>query len=225
MSGHPDDISNSGGPGSSAEPSMEEILASIRRILKDDEAGRGAPVALDEEVLVLDAAMIAKPAELGSGTALPAAPEPPGATYFEGRHLASAPELSTGAPAADTVPAGAAADEPAFIPPEDTLATPGPALYTPADHWEPAMSENIQPPESLIGDEARDSAKSSIGALVRSIGAERSVQVSRGGITIEDIVREEIRPMLKAWLDSNLPALVERIVRSEIERVVDRTQA
>ncbi len=220
MSGNPDDISNSGGPGSSAEPSMEEILASIRRILKDDEAGRTVPMALDEEVLVLDAAMIAKPAELGSGTALPTAPEPPGATYFQGRHLASAPELSTGGAAAETP----ATDEPAFIPPEDTLATPGPALYTPADHWEPAMSENIQPPETLIGDEARDSAKSSIGALVRSIGAERSVQISRGGITIEDIVREEIRPMLKSWLDTNLPSLVERIVRAEIERVVDRTQ-
>ena len=223
MSGHPDDISNSGGPGSSAEPSMEEILASIRRILKDDEAGRTAPMALDEEVLVLDAAMIAKPAELGSGTDLPAAAEPAGATDFQGRHLASAPELSTGAPAA-AAPDGCAVDEPAFIPPEDTLATPGPALYIQADHWEPVMSENIQPPEALIGDEARDSAKSSIGALVRSIGAERSVQVSRGGITIEDIVREEIRPMLKSWLDTYLPSLVERIVRAEIERVVDRTQ-
>jgi len=36
-------------------------------------------------------------------------------------------------------------------------------------------------------------------------------------------VREELRPLLKSWLDSNLPALVERIVRAEIQRVVERT--
>jgi cell pole-organizing protein PopZ len=37
--------------------------------------------------------------------------------------------------------------------------------------------------------------------------------------TLEDLVREMLRPMLKSWLDDNLPGLVERLVRSEIERV------
>ena len=44
----------------------------------------------------------------------------------------------------------------------------------------------------------------------------------RGGPTIEDLVREEVRPLLKAWLDANLPPVVERLVRAEIERVVGR---
>ena len=48
------------------------------------------------------------------------------------------------------------------------------------------------------------------------------MQVHSGGPTIEDIVREELRPLLKAWLDTNLPPLVERLVRVEIERVVGR---
>ena len=39
---------------------------------------------------------------------------------------------------------------------------------------------------------------------------------------MEDIVRAELRPMLKEWLDTNLPAMVERLVRAEIERVVGR---
>jgi cell pole-organizing protein PopZ len=42
------------------------------------------------------------------------------------------------------------------------------------------------------------------------------VQNSR---TLEDLVREMLRPMLKSWLDDNLPGLVERIVKAEIERV------
>jgi hypothetical protein len=48
------------------------------------------------------------------------------------------------------------------------------------------------------------------------------MQVHTGGPTIEDIVREELRPLLKAWLDANLPPMVERLVRTEIERVVGR---
>ena len=52
----------------------------------------------------------------------------------------------------------------------------------------------------------------------------RTAQVHAGGPTIEDIVRDEIRPMLKQWLDANLPPLVERLVRTEIERVVGRAE-
>jgi len=37
--------------------------------------------------------------------------------------------------------------------------------------------------------------------------------------TLEDLVREMLRPMLKSWLDDNLPTLVERIVKAEIDRV------
>jgi cell pole-organizing protein PopZ len=47
-------------------------------------------------------------------------------------------------------------------------------------------------------------------------------QLYRGGPTLEDMVREEMRPMLKDWLDTNLPPLVERLVRAEIERMVGR---
>jgi len=37
--------------------------------------------------------------------------------------------------------------------------------------------------------------------------------------TLEDVVRETLRPMLKSWLDENLPRVVERMVQAEIERV------
>ena len=45
-----------------------------------------------------------------------------------------------------------------------------------------------------------------------------TVQV-RNGRTLEDFIGELLRPMLKTWLDENLPAMVERLVRAEIERV------
>ncbi|MBX6376329.1 MAG: DUF2497 domain-containing protein, partial [Acetobacteraceae bacterium] len=59
-------------------------------------------------------------------------------------------------------------------------------------------------------------------SLLRTIAAERNAAVARGGPTLEDLVREEIRPLLKEWLDQHLPPLVERLVRAEIERVVGR---
>jgi cell pole-organizing protein PopZ len=51
---------------------------------------------------------------------------------------------------------------------------------------------------------------------------ERSVQVHSNGPSLLDIVREEVRPLLKEWLDANLPQLVERLVQAEIERVSNR---
>jgi cell pole-organizing protein PopZ len=37
--------------------------------------------------------------------------------------------------------------------------------------------------------------------------------------TLEDLVKEMLQPLLKSWLDDNLPGLVERLVRAEIDRV------
>ncbi len=42
---------------------------------------------------------------------------------------------------------------------------------------------------------------------------------ARHGDVVIDLTREMLRPMLKAWLDANLPAIVERLIRAEIERI------
>jgi cell pole-organizing protein PopZ len=54
------------------------------------------------------------------------------------------------------------------------------------------------------------------GALAR----DRGLGVGGPGVTLEDIVRESLKPLLREWLDANLPDLVERLVRKEIERLV-----
>jgi cell pole-organizing protein PopZ len=155
------------GNAAGGDPSMEDILASIRRILSEDEApaAGGSPPAAQspgDGVLVLDPAMMV--------------PDP----AHEAEPVAHMP--------------GAAAAPP------------------PVQHEPPA----------LVAPEAAAAAASSVESLVRTL-AERTMRVHSGGPTIEDIVREELRPMLKNWLDANLPALVERLVRAEIERVVGRT--
>ncbi len=75
----------------------------------------------------------------------------------------------------------------------------------------------------LVAPAAAAAAATSVGSLLKHLQQERQTAVYRGGPTIEDVVREEMRPILKQWLDAHLPSLVERLVRAEIERVVARS--
>ncbi len=103
--------------------------------------------------------------------------------------------------------------DPSMLVPERKPVAPAPAAQEAA----PAA-----PPSGLVAPEAAAAAANAVGSLVRTLTAERAMQVHSGGPTLEDIVREELRPVLKQWLDTNLPPLVERLVRVEIERVVGR---
>ena len=87
-----------------------------------------------------------------------------------------------------------------------------PALRAPARASPPAWS----------APEAAAAAASSVDSLVRTLTASAPRRCTAAVRRIEDIVREELRPLLKEWLDANLPPLVERLVRAEIERVVGR---
>lgn len=112
-----------------------------------------------------------------------------------------------------------------------TSVTPAPVSAPP--DLEAAATAPVSPPVSppaslpvedagLLGPEATAAAASTLGSLMRKLASDRSTPVHRGGPTIEDLVREEIRPLLKAWLDAHLPELVERVVQSEIERLMHR---
>jgi cell pole-organizing protein PopZ len=77
--------------------------------------------------------------------------------------------------------------------------------------------------ERLIDDNKLDSMRQSLSALVEKEAMQRRVppQLS-GGTSLEDLTREVMRPMIKQWLDENLPALVEELVAREIQRLNDR---
>ncbi len=174
-----------------ADPSMEDILASIRRILSEDEPPPPEEMPTPKPnagpgILVLDQSML-----VAEESQLEQEPIPP-------KH---ATPPASAAPPPDAAPR--APETPPQPPPSSAPAAP-------------------QPSQRLVAPEAAAAAAQSVGALVRQLGAERGTQVSRGGPTIEDLVREEVRPLLKEWLDAHLPPLVERLVRAEIERVVAR---
>jgi cell pole-organizing protein PopZ len=159
------------------DPQMDDILASIRRILNEDEAqGAAQPPAADEP-LELTEAMMVQP-EPTAEAAPPVAP----------------PGVPPVAPLAAVPPPQAPLPPVALPPGADALIAPAVAAAT----------------------------TQAIGQLLRAVADERAAPVHRGGPTIEDVVREELRPLLKSWLDQHLPPIVERLVRVEIERVVGR---
>ena len=202
---------------------MEDILASIRRILSEDEQpakpadkATTAPAttpdpdpAEDDEVLALDDSMlVAEP---------PAAPSPdaPDLDAPDPHDTATAliAAMSDPGEPLDVIPA---ASPPAPEPlPAAVVATPVIALAAPP----PPFSDR------LLNAAAEAATAGSVSTLLRTLESGRqaaSMAVYRGGPTLEDMVREEVRALLTTWLDANLPPLVERLVRAEIERVVSR---
>ncbi len=185
-----------------ADPSMDDILASIRRILNEDEAKAPAPVDTgDDDMFLLDPSMIvSEPTDHDAPQIAP--PVEAGAQPLP---LIAQPVPEPVIPQADRTQPGM--PEPGI--PAPAVPSPGPV--------------SLSQPAGLVAPAAAAAAASSVGALLRTLATERSTAVHRGGPTIEDLVRDEMRPLLKEWLDTHLPSMVERLVRAEIERVVSRT--
>ena len=72
---------------------------------------------------------------------------------------------------------------------------------------------------SILDEAPATAATGSLSGLVAMVDAAHGTPIGNGNRTIEDLVKEVMRPMIKEWLDDNLPALVERVVRREVERL------
>jgi hypothetical protein len=90
---------------------------------------------------------------------------------------------------------------------ESPAPRPSPS-YAPVDFDAPPL-----PPQQPI------LAQSTVSAVESAFNSLAHTVLSSNARTLEDLVKEMLRPMLKSWLDDNLPGLVERIVKAEIERV------
>lgn len=144
-----------------AEPSMEEILASIRRIISEEEQAPADPV-LDLTDHVQEAAPAPAPAPVVEDDIV-----------FEAVEPVMAPE-------------------------------PAP----------PPIAAAPMTPETII---SPPTASAAAGAMARLAGTLRVTDTP--GQTVEGVVRELLKPMLKEWLDRNLPAIVEARVEAELERI------
>ena len=112
---------------------------------------------------------------------------------------------------------------------DDIMAAPTPAP-APAPEPEPVAAAPAPAPAPVAADEGLISSA----ALSASVSALNSLRDSlapntpphtpdtiafRSGTTVEDLVLEALRPMLKSWLDNNLPGMVESLVKKEISKL------
>jgi uncharacterized protein len=269
-------------PAKVQEPSMEEILASIRRIIADDEAKPPAaekpappppaakpekpaaaapapapaakPATADIPPSKIPAAVAAAAKAVAPPPPPPPAPPPPAPAPAASNNqddidalLAGLDETTTPEevrppqpdievfeltdemavptpppPPAPPPPAPKAmkAPEPAFqkVEPDDDLefaetaasrAMHRPPAYDPPP---PASPPPAAPSQAILSQSTVSAVESAFNTLANTV-------LSNNARTLEDLVKEMLRPMLKSWLDDNLPGLVERIVKAEIERV------
>jgi cell pole-organizing protein PopZ len=194
------------------EPSMEEILASIRRIIADDDVSRtAAPVA-----------EAPRPAPPPARPAAVAPPPPEPAPVFQAPVFEPEPEPApVETDILDLTEEMQTPEEPVSF---RTIDAQPDVIFTEGsngmgrdgldtDHLEAARQQlAASMGESLLSSTTAASVDSAFNALAQTV----LVQNAR---TIEDLVKDMLRPMLKTWLDDNLPGLVERLVRAEIERV------
>jgi cell pole-organizing protein PopZ len=218
-------------PAKAPEPSMEEILASIRRIIADD----------DDAAAKNKTAEAPKIAEAPKPAPKPAPPPPAPAAPPAGAGN-SQDDIDAMFASFDAAPEPEPPPPPPPPPPPKVEAPPAPDILDlteamesseppPFRRIEPAPDVVFrEPPPSTI-DHARRSfeerteidrsllsptTSAAVDSAFNSLANTVLVQNSR---TLDDLVREMLRPMLKAWLDDNLPNMVERMVRAEIERV------
>ena len=178
---------------SAHEPTMEEILASIRRIISEDDAPEDAA-----------AQAVAEPEVEDEDDAFAAAAEPE----------------------ADVAEASADADDDVLELTETYEAPESVSIgdidaYTPAAAPEPAPAPKpvaAAPSAGLVSERTESIAASSFGALTSNL------LVPHSDRTLEDVAKDLLRPMLQAWLDQHLPAIVEEQVRLEVERIARQSR-
>jgi uncharacterized protein len=163
------------------EPTMEEILASIRQIISDEPAKPQA----------------AAPANAPAVSAVPP-PAPPVIQHAPVQPM-PAPEPTM---AAMTV-------EDDIL---DLIAPQRAARPVPTPQQSFAALTDAVASDRLLSTTADQAASASFGNLAHTV-------LAQNGRTLDDVVYDLLKPMLKSWLDDHLPTIVERLVRSEIERV------
>jgi len=163
------------------EPSMEEILASIRSIIADDrEPAAARPAPKPDAAPAGPQIVYSKEAAAPTRAVEPPPPAEP-----------ATPKVVWSQPLPQAIP-DASAPKPEPVP-------------TPVEEEEP-------PSSPLLSDQADEAVSAAFEALSTSLALQSSELA-------ENAAREILRPLLKTWLDENLPSMVERLVKAEIQRV------
>ena len=174
------------------EPSIEEILDSIRQIISDDdEDGEAAVAEAPEEPVPV--------------------PEPEPEPEPE---IVAEPEPAP-APQPEPEPDIALED----IEEEEDVLELTPEMQQPVEE-PPKATETVAEEGSILSDEAKSAALASMAKLASSMPVSR--RPGYEGVTVEDIVRELLNPVIREWADGHLQDVVEKVVQKEISKLASR---
>ncbi len=248
--GQETDLSSEEDNDGQAEPSMEEILSSIRRIISEDDeaegtknAGEGDAADMPDELAIEDGVdgAAASPEDMGGADEDEGGDEEDedileltrmvsedgGVTDLTEEKEPEA-EMATEAGEMDTLEMqDSESDTPVEAAPVEMEAEQAaPVEAAPVeDEASPPPSEPGS--DSLLDDTAAAAASGSFGELTKAVLKEDGPGIQLGSLpdkTLEDLIKELLRPMLKEWLDQNLPSITEKLVRKEIERTARRAE-
>jgi hypothetical protein len=192
---------------SQQEPSMEDILASIRRILAEDATAETEADAEDGR------ASRAEP--------IPAAqPQPPPSTP----KAAPAVEATAAVSVEEKPRPAASARAERQRPAEREVVKQEPTQARDDDVFELTPAMKAPSEHKVVSNVPADSATDVLAQLARAILERRDVGVTSRDVTLEGMVRAMLKPLLKEWLDRNLPYLIERLVKREIDLMVNRAE-
>ena len=175
---------------SAQEPTMDEILASIRRIITDDDAPAEDAKAPEPAV----AETPTTPAAKGKAEEAPSASEAEPATAQTGK----------------TESGKKSSDDTATVSEKNMADTKG------------GEAQSVEGDETLVGDKATTDTASAFAKLsvaVKESAGEPSMTMPAPGRSLEDVVRELLRPILKEWLETHLPEIVREHVEEEVARI------
>lgn len=202
------------GPQAEQSESMEDILQSIKRIIEDDTGAEAKPaVSAANAPDVLDLTQVV--GDDGAVAGIAPAPTPKVSTLAPAQDIIQSIDNmfsdDKSAEKTDDQPAPKPVPQPAEKPAAMPAAMPVP---------KPKVME-----DGLVSDQAAQAAAAALKPIVESAHKDYSVPHIpspglRSGNTVEDLILESLRPMLKAWLDEHLPTIVQKIVEKEVKRIV-----
>jgi uncharacterized protein len=172
------------------EPSMEDILASIRRILAED----GGTASQDAAQGAASRTAVSAEVSVDETQAEPSA-------LVDDSDDSFGPDPSTRRPAAVEPGVGADLEDVFMLSPE--MRAGG---------------------NTVVSQRAADNSTDVLSQLARAILDRRDITVASRDVTLESMVREMLRPLLREWLDRNLPYLIERLVKKEIDLMINRAE-
>lgn len=190
----------SGKPAEQQDNSIEEILASIRQIIseddpKKDDSSAAAPVpvpppAVEEPEQAFDPA--------------PSAVEEPATTEDDVFELVDRVIAEEEPP-----PPPPVAAQPAYVPPPPPVEVP--VLQS--------ASAPSAPDTPIFTEQAATATLGAFSKLSETVLLERQRAIAGANVTLEDIVKELLQPLLRQWIDQHVPGIVDRLVREELEKL------